>query len=108
MAIYSGLSELSNLLTNIAISKNMHLLLINSNLHQLQYQVQLFSRFESHITAVSNIQDALFVLKKGEFDLIVNDRQVLDISKNKIFQIINNRRFAEPLFIIESKNLDYN
>ncbi len=105
MAGYIGVSELSNLLPNIAISEKMHLLLINRNLQQLQYQVQLFSRFESHITAVSNTQDALFVLKKGEFDLIVNDRQVLNISKKKIFQIIKNGTSAEPLFIIESKNL---
>ena len=105
MVSYTGVRDISNSLTNKAINEKMHLLLINRNLHQLQYQVQLFSRFESHITAVSNTQDALFVLKKGEFDLIVNDRQVLNINKKKISQIIKNRTSAEPLFIIELKNL---
>ena len=101
MASYTGVRDISNK----AINEKTHLLLINGNLHQLQAQIHLFSRFESHITAVSNTQDALFVLKKGEFDLIVNDRQVLNINKKKISQIINNRTSDEPLFIIESKNL---
>jgi len=105
MATYTRVSELSNLLENKGISEKTHLLLINKNLQKLQAQIRLFSKFESHITAVSNSQDAIYVLKKGDFDLIVNDNHVLKIN-NKIFsRMIKKRNSEKPLFIINASYL---
>ncbi|MBC8181032.1 hypothetical protein H8E88_07905 [candidate division KSB1 bacterium] len=98
-------SELPGILPNKALSEKSHLLLINENLFQLQEQIHLFSKFESHISAVSNIHDALLLLKYGEYDLIVNDELVLDFNKKRILQIIKKRSSSEPLFIIKAKNL---
>ena len=90
MATYTDVRELSNLSPNKAITEKMHLLLINSNPYQLQAQLQLFSKFESHISAVTNIHDALLLLKHGDFDLIVNDERIVDFNKNRISHLFKN------------------
>ena len=106
MAANTGITEISKLLPRNAISNKMHLLLINGNLYQLQALIHLFNRFESHITAVSNKKDAIYVLKKCEFDLIVIDNHVLNIKNKNVSQLIQNTIADKSLVIIKSKKLE--
>jgi CheY-like chemotaxis protein len=97
--------NISNFDLEIIVSDKTNLLLINKNLTQLYMLVQSFSKFGGHITAVSNKRDALFVLKRGEYDFIIIDKHVLDLNNKLIYQMIQKSSLAIPSLLIESENL---
>jgi len=106
MSNSTGNGDMPNFDLEQAINDKTNLLLIKKNLTELHALVQLFDRFGSHITAVSNKRDALFVLKKGEYDFIINDTHVLDLNNKHIYQMIQKHSLAKPSLLIEPDSFE--
>lgn len=93
---------LLNLFRSARKSKSKKILLIDDNKHCTKFNSYIINKFDSNIeiTTAINGQDAIEILKKQNFDFVLLDLGLPDISGIDILEIMNFNKYDMSKFII--------